>query len=239
MVVDFLNMTRQGEMDLDTKRWPDAAAVNRELHALGVDSLLSVWPHYSPDAQFYDMLQSKGWLIKTPDGEPDPGGFKDVIGPNIDTTNPEAARWFWEEIRDHYIKPYGFDYIWLDETEPDIDPARDVFYVGSGTRYYNVYPLFHTASVYEGSRRDFGDSRRVMILARAALARRPAQRNRLLVRRRSIHLGHAEALDSGRIEFYGQWNPLLGHRHRRLRFAEDSCRLPCRAHAANRRLRCA
>ncbi len=175
MVVDFLNMTKQGEMDLDPKRWPDPAAMNRELHQMGVDSLLSVWPHYSKGTQFYDLLESKGWLIHTPDGKPDPGGFKDVIGPNIDTTNPEAARWFWEKIRDRYIKPDGFDYIWLDETEPDIDPAKDVFYVGSGTRYYNVYPLFHTASVYEGSRRDFGDSRRVFILARAAYL--GAQRN--------------------------------------------------------------
>ncbi len=73
------------------------------------------------------------------------------------------------------MKPYGFDYIWLDETEPDVDPAKDVFSVGSGTRFYNVYPLFHTASVYDGFRRDFGDSRRVMILARAAYL--GAQRN--------------------------------------------------------------
>ncbi len=175
MVVDFLNMTKQGELDLDPKRWPDPAAMNRELHAMGVGTLLSVWPHFSPGTQFYDMLQSKGWLIHTPDGKPDFGGFKDVIGPNIDTTNPEAAKWFWEEIRDRYVKPYGFDYLWLDETEPDIDPAKDVFYVGSGTRFYNVYPLFHTASVYEGFRRDFGDSRRVMILARAAYL--GAQRN--------------------------------------------------------------
>lgn len=175
MVVDFLNMTRQGEMDLDPKRWPDPAAMNRELHAIGVDSLLSVWPHYAPGTEFYDMLQSKGWLIHTPDGKPDQGGYKDAIGPNIDTTNPEAAKWFWDEIRDRYVKPYGFDSLWLDETEPDIDPAKDVFYVGSGTRYYNVYPLFHTASVYDGFRRDFGDSRRVMILARAAYL--GAQRN--------------------------------------------------------------
>jgi alpha-D-xyloside xylohydrolase len=168
MVVDFLNMTKQGEMDLDPARWPDPAAMNRELHAMGVGTLLSVWPHFSPGTQFYDMLLSKGWLIHTRDGKPDSGGFKDVIGPNIDTTNPEAANWFWEKIRDRYVKPYGFDYIWLDETEPDVDPAKDVFSVGSGTRFYNVYPLFHTASVYDGFRRDFGDSRRVMILARAA-----------------------------------------------------------------------
>ena len=175
VVVDFLNMTRQGELDLDPKRWPDPAAMNRELHAMDVRTLLSVWPHFAPGTQFYDMLLSKGWLIHTPDGKPDSGHFRDTIGPNIDTTNPEAAKWFWEEIRDRYVKPDGFDYIWLDETEPDIDPAKDLFSIGSGTRFYNVYPLFHTASVYEGFRRDFGDSRRVMILARAAYL--GAQRN--------------------------------------------------------------
>jgi alpha-D-xyloside xylohydrolase len=175
LVVDFLNMTRQGEMDLDPARWPDPAGMNDQLHAMGIKTLLSVWPHYAPGTQFYDMLRDKGWLIHDAAGVPDPGGFKDVIGPNIDTTNPAAAKWFWDEIRDRYIKPDHFDYLWLDETEPDIDPAKDFFFVGSGARYYNVYPLFHTASVYEGFRRDFGDSRRVMILARAAYL--GAQRN--------------------------------------------------------------
>jgi len=168
VVVDFLNMTRQGELDLDPKRWPDPAAMNRQLHAMDVTTLLSVWPHFAPGTQFYDMLLSKGWLIHTPNGKPDMGWFKDVFGPNIDTTNPEAAKWWWEKIRDRYVKPYGFDYLWLDETEPDIDPANDVFSIGSGKRFYNVYPLFHTASVYQGFRRDFGDSRRVMTLARAS-----------------------------------------------------------------------
>ena len=175
IVVDFLNMTRQGEMDLDPKRWPDSASMNRELHAMGVNTLLSVWPHYARGTQFYDMLEKNGWLIHAPDGKPDPGWTKEAIGPNLDTTNPEAAKWFWEKIRDRYVKPYGFDYLWLDETEPDIDPAGDVFSVGSGVRFYNIYPLVHTASVYEGSRRDFGDSRRVMTLARAAYL--GAQRN--------------------------------------------------------------
>ncbi|HTM35731.1 MAG TPA: TIM-barrel domain-containing protein [Terriglobales bacterium] len=175
VVVDFLNMTRQGEMDLDPKRWPDPATMNRQLHAMNVTTLLSVWPHFAPGTQFYDMLLKNGWLIHTPDGKPDMGWTKDVIGPNLDTTNPEAAKWWWEKIRDRYVKPYGFDYLWLDETEPDIDPANDMFWVGSGTRFYNVFPLFHTASVYEGFRRDFGDNRRVMILSRAAYL--GAQRN--------------------------------------------------------------
>ncbi|UAK23143.1 glycoside hydrolase family 31 protein [Sphingomonas nostoxanthinifaciens] len=175
IVVDFLNMTRQGELDLDPARWPDPAKMNRDLHAMGIGTMLSVWPHFSPGTRYYDMLVKKGWLVSGPDGVPDQGGFKDAVGPNIDTTNPEAAKWWWEAIRDRYVKPYGFDYIWLDETEPDIDPAKDVFSIGSGNRYYNAYPLFHTASVYDGFRRDFGDSRRVLILARAAYL--GAQRN--------------------------------------------------------------
>ncbi|WP_228370721.1 TIM-barrel domain-containing protein [Candidatus Korobacter versatilis] len=175
VVVDFLNMTRQGEMDLDPKRWPDPAGMNRQLHDMNVRTLLSVWPHFAPGTQFYDMLLKKGWLIHTPDGKPDHGWYKEIIGPNLDTTNPDAAKWWWEQIRDRYVKPYGFDDLWLDETEPDVDPANDVFWVGPGTSFYNVYPLFHTASVYEGFRRDFGDSKRLMILARASYL--GAQRN--------------------------------------------------------------
>ncbi len=175
LVVDFLNMTKQGELDLDPARWPDPKLMNKELHGQGITTLLSVWPHFSQGTQFYNMLLQKGWLIHGADGTPDVGGFSKAIGPNIDTTNPDAAKWWWDQIRDRYVKKYDFDYIWLDETEPDIDPAKDFFYVGSGARYYNVYPLFHTASVYDGFRRDFGDSHRVMILARAAYL--GAQRN--------------------------------------------------------------
>lgn len=175
LVVDFLNMTKQGNLDLDPKRWPDPAAMNKQLRSMGITTLLSVWPHFSPGTMYYDMLKQKGWLIHTADGQPDFGHFKDVIGPNIDTTNPEAAKWWWEAIRDRYIKPDGFDYIWLDETEPDIDPINDYFHVGSGKAYYNVYPLFHTASVYEGFRRDYGDSHRVFSLVRASYL--GAQRN--------------------------------------------------------------
>ena len=205
---------------------------------MGVNTLLSVWPHFARGTQFYDMLQKKGWLIHKPDGTPDSGWTKDIIGPNLDTTNPEAANWFWEKIRDRYVKPYGFDYLWLDETEPDIDPADDVFSIGSGIRYYNVYPLFHTASVYEGFRRDFGDSRRVMILARAAYL--GAQRNGTVfwssdivstwdMLKRSIPAG---------LNFTRDRTAVLGYGHRRVLLAGDSGRLPRRAQAADRWIGC-
>lgn len=168
LVVDFFNMTKYGNLDLVPSRWPDPAAMNKQLQAMGITTLISVWPHFATGSKYYDMMKQKGWLIHGADGKPDFGDSPDTIGPNIDTTNPAAARWWWDEIRDGYVKKDGFSYIWLDETEPDIDPINDFFYVGSGRRYYNIYPLFHTASVYDGFRRDFGDSRRVFLLARAA-----------------------------------------------------------------------
>ena len=75
---------------------------------MGITTLLSVWPHFAAGTQYYDMLRDKGWLIHTADGTPDYWRFTNVIGPNLDTTNPEAAKWFWEAIRDRYVKPYRF-----------------------------------------------------------------------------------------------------------------------------------
>ncbi len=166
IVVDFLNETQQGALDLDPSRWPDPAAMNKELHAMGINTLISVWPHFAPGSPFYSLLAKNGWFINTAAGVPH--YTSTVVGPNIDTTNPAAAKWWWDEIRDRYIRKDGFSYVWLDETEPDIDPINDVFHVGPGREYYNIYPLFHTASIYDGFRRDYGESRRVFSLARAA-----------------------------------------------------------------------
>ena len=239
LVVDFLNMTKQGELDLDPKRWPDPAAMNRELHAMDVKTLLSVWPHFAPGTQFYDMLLEQRMADPYARRKAGLGRLQERIGPNIDTTNPEAAKWFWEKIRDRYVKPYGFDYIWLDETEPDIDPAKDVFSIGSGTRFYNVYPLFHTASVYEGFRRDFGDSRQGDDPGAGRVPGGAAQRHGVLVERYCFDLGHAEALDSGRAELHRQRDAVLGYGHRRVLLAVDSGGLPRSTQAADRRIGCA
>ena len=175
IVVDFLNMTKQGELDLDPKRWPDPAAMNRDLHAMGVKTLLSVWLLLAARDAVLRRAAQQGLVDSEPERS---AGFRQATEKISDPISTPPTRrpqkWFWEKIRDRYVKPYGFDYIWLDETEPDVDPANDRFSIGSGTRYYNVYPLFHTAAVYEGFRRDFGDSRRVMILARAAYLGRSA-----------------------------------------------------------------
>ena len=97
------------------------------------------------------------------DGTPTNGLPYDRAGSDIDTTNPEAAKWYWNTIRENYSSK-GFDSFWADETEPDVPPNGSYFHVGPGTQFFNVYPLFHTAAFYDGMRRDLHE--RALILAR-------------------------------------------------------------------------
>jgi alpha-D-xyloside xylohydrolase len=166
MVVDWFYYTKMGQMDLDPKYWPDPAAMNQKLHELGFETMISVWPRFVPDDRYYDELLKKGWLIHEADGTPINGLPYDRAGSDIDTTNPDAAQWYWKTIHDNILSK-GFDSLWADETEPDLPPNGAYFHVGPGTQFFNIYPLFHTAALYDGFRKD-EPGKRALILSRDA-----------------------------------------------------------------------
>ncbi len=172
LVVDWFYYTKMGEMDFAPDKWPDPAAMNRELHKMGFQTMISVWPRFTKDSRFYDLLLKNGWFEHLADATPTDGLPYDRAGSDIDTTNPDAARWYWETIRNNIISK-GFDAIWADETEPDLPPNGSYFSIGPGTEFYNVYPLFHTASIYTGFLRDIHN--RALVLSRDAYL--GAQRN--------------------------------------------------------------
>lgn len=167
LVVDWFYYTKMGQMDFDTADWPDPTAMNRQLHDMGFQTMISVWPRFQPGSRYYDLLVKNGWFEHLADGTPTtPTDLpNDHTGSNIDTTNPQAARWYWDVIRENLISK-GFDGIWTDETEPDIPPNGSYLSIGPGTQYFNPYPLFHTAAIYDGFRRD--ERQRPQLLARAA-----------------------------------------------------------------------
>jgi alpha-D-xyloside xylohydrolase len=165
LVVDWFHYTKMGEMDMDPEKWPDPAGMNRDLHAMGFHTMISVWPRFVPEDRYYKTVLNNGWFMHMADGTPTNGLPYDKAGSDIDTTNPDAAKWYWSVIRDNYVK-MGFDSFWADETEPDLPPTGSYFHVGPGTQFYNVYPLFHTAAIYDGFRRDL--KTRALILARDA-----------------------------------------------------------------------
>ncbi|HEY5331482.1 MAG TPA: TIM-barrel domain-containing protein [Acidobacteriaceae bacterium] len=166
MVVDWFYFTKMGQMDMDPKFWPDPTAMNAELHRMGFHSMISVWPRFVPEDRYYDMLLKNGWFEHLADGTPTNGLPYDRAGSDIDTTNPDAARWYWDTVRDNFISK-GFDAFWADETEPDLPPNGSYLYVGPGTEYFNVYPYFHTKALYDGFRRDLPQTR-ALILSRDA-----------------------------------------------------------------------
>lgn len=172
LVVDWFYYTKMGEQDFVAEKWPDPAAMNRQLHDMGFQTMISVWPRFTKGSRYYDFLAQKNWFIHLADGTPIDGLPYDRAGSDIDTTNPDAARWYWDIIRENIVSE-GFDSIWADETEPDLPPNGAYFKVGPGTEFFNIYPLVHTAAIYDGFRRDV--KHRALILSRDAYL--GAQRN--------------------------------------------------------------
>jgi len=175
MVLDWFYWTRMGQLDIDPSAFPDPQAMNQTLHAQGVHSIISVWPRFEKESRYFNFLAAQDWLLKDSDGKPVDGLAvrSDRAGALIDSTNPRAREWYWDRIRDN-IASQGFDWLWLDETEPDLVPDGYFYSIGSGDRYHNVFPLLHTQGIAEGSRRD-RPNKRNLILARAAYL--GAQRN--------------------------------------------------------------
>jgi alpha-D-xyloside xylohydrolase len=166
LVVDWFYYTKMGQMDMNPKFWPDPAAMNKQLHDMGFETMISVWPRFVPEDRYYAELLQKGWFINLADGKPVDGLPYDRAGSDIDTTNPEAAAWYWKTIRENILSK-GFDSLWADETEPDLPPNGAYYHIGPGTQYFNVYPLLHVGALYDGFRKDEPD-RRALILSRDA-----------------------------------------------------------------------
>lgn len=168
MVIDWFYWTRMGQLDINPAEFPDPDGMNRQLHAMGMKSIISIWPRFERSGRYFKELDAKGYFLKDKDGKTVDGlPFRsDRAGALIDSTNPAARKWFWTHVRDNILS-HGFDYPWLDETEPDLVPDGFFFSIGSGDRYHNVYPLLHVEGVAQGMRAWKPDER-VLILSRAA-----------------------------------------------------------------------
>jgi hypothetical protein len=86
MVVDWFYYTRMGQMDFIPEKWPDPLAMNRQLHDLGFETMISVWPRFTKDSRYYDLALKNGWFTHLADGTPIDGLPYDRAGSDIDTT---------------------------------------------------------------------------------------------------------------------------------------------------------
>lgn len=168
MVVDWFHWTRMGQMDINPSEFPDPDGMNRQLHDMGMKSIVSIWPRFETASRYYNELDAKGYFLKDKNDKTVDGlSFRaDRAGALIDSTSPAARKWYWEHARDNILS-HGFDYAWLDETEPDLVPDGYFYSIGSGDRYHNLYPLVHVEG-FAQNLRAWRPDMRVLILSRAA-----------------------------------------------------------------------
>ena len=155
IVIDFFHWPKQGEWKFDPIYWPDPKAMVKELKALGIELMVSIWPTVDRTCENYEEMLEKGYLIRTE------RGFRvglDFQGATIhyDATNPRAREYVWEKVKKNYYD-LGIKLFWLDEAEPeftvyDFDNYR--YYAGSNLRIGNLYPKMYAQAFYEGMQRE-------------------------------------------------------------------------------------
>ena len=169
IVQDWFWWVTMGEMKWNS-HYPDPQGMIDKLHDEHFHLMVSVWPFFRPGTSVYDQFDKNGWFI----AKTLTGGFHPVGQALYDPTNPPARDEYWNNINVALFQK-GVDAWWLDTDEPETEGRDDnilvdnKLHIGSGARYANVYPLFHTEGVSEGQQKT-SDKKRVFILSRSAYA---------------------------------------------------------------------
>ena len=151
------------------KHYPDPKGMIDDLHQDHFHIMFSYWAFFQKGSPVYEDMNKRGYFIDrtiTP-------VFHSAGLALYDAFNPEARQYYWGLLNKLY--QMGADAWWLDSDEPETEHretnilATDQVALGSGADYSNMFPLLHTAGVYEGQRAA-SDQKRVFILSRSAFA---------------------------------------------------------------------
>ena len=169
IVLDWKSWTGHawGQKSLDPVRFPDPLGMTRELHALGVRLMVSIWPTMRPGGDDWRELVDRGQLLGNQ--------------ATYNAFDPAARATFWCQA-DRGLFSHGIDAWWSDCTELfEADWAGAVkpepeerlrINTDEAKRYLdpeliNAYSLVHSQGLYEGQR-SVCREKRVMNLTRSA-----------------------------------------------------------------------
>ena len=151
IVVDFFHWPKQGDWKFDADYWPNPDEMIRELEAMNVKLMVSIWPTVDRESENYEEMLEKGYLIRTERGFRTGLNFEGATI-HYDATNPNARKFLWEKVKiNYYVK--GIKIFWLDEAEPeysayDFDNYR--YFRGTDLEIGNIYPVEYARTFYEG-----------------------------------------------------------------------------------------
>lgn len=153
IIADYFHWTEQGEYKFDPVYWQDVRAMTDELHDMGTRLYVSVWPTINENSENYKYMLDNDMLIRT---KSESNRIFNFYGPQaeIDATNEKTRNFVWEKIKQNYIDN-GVDGIWLDESEPEINPVNFhnlIFNKGNGDTVALLSPYYYAKMIYDGMR---------------------------------------------------------------------------------------
>ena len=169
IVQDWFWWVTMGEMTWNP-HYPDPQGMIDKLHEEHFHLMVSIWPYFRPGSASYDEFDKNGWFV----AKTTQPSFHPVGQALYDATNAAARKQYWANANTALFQK-GVDAWWLETDEPETQGPEDTILttnklsVGSGARYANVYPRFHSGGVSEGQRAA-SDEKRVFILSRSAYA---------------------------------------------------------------------
>ena len=153
LVIDYYHWLRCGDWRFDEEYFPDPEAMVKELHDMGIETMVSVWPAVDWRSENYEEMKQKGLLVKSNTGIDVQILFQ---GNNVhmDPTNPRTREYVWDKIKKNYAD-LGIRTFWLDVAEPEFtvpDFEQYRYHAGPVNQVGNIYPKEYARLFYEGQK---------------------------------------------------------------------------------------
>ena len=151
IVVDYFHWPKCGDWRFDPEYFPDPEAMVRELHDMGIETMVSVWPQVNWESENYAEMEQQGLLVHSNVGTQAQMIFH---GNNAltDVTNPRSRAYLWDKCSKNYASK-GIRAFWLDEAEPGYSNygwSNLRQYAGPVLETANLYPKEYARTFYEG-----------------------------------------------------------------------------------------
>lgn len=153
IVIDYYHWPRCGDWRFDEEYFPNPKAMVDELHEMGIETMVSIWPQVDWRSENYEEMKQQGLLVKINSGIDVQMNFH---GNNVfmDATNPRTRKYVWEKCKHNYAD-LGINIFWLDEAEPEFTHyafENYRYHTGSVLETGNVYPREYARLFYEGQK---------------------------------------------------------------------------------------
>lgn len=153
LVIDYYHWPRCGDWRFDEEYFPSPQEMVRELHEMGIETMVSIWPQVDWRSENYEEMKQKGLLVKSNNGVDIQMVFH---GNNVfmDATNPRTRAYVWNKIKQNYVD-LGIHTFWLDAAEPEYtayDFEQYRYQAGPVAEVGNIYPREFARLFYEGQK---------------------------------------------------------------------------------------